>query len=640
MPFLPQFTSLDNSPLVAVRAESPTAPAEIVSSWVLEPDGRGTFAILRSCIITLALCVYTAIHLNIPAATDKKRAIYLRKAKWVAIAMFAPELVVYVAWCQRKNVFMLHGKVLDGLKKHEARKQTTTRRKHPWTIKHSWYGYMGGFVIDTTPKPSEDAIIEGSPRVALREHALHLLAIKGWLPDLPVGEIEDKSKADGLAKSLAAVQSAWMILQCIMRWSSGLYVTSLELNTLAHAICALVIFILWWDKPLDIQHPTVLTGDWTRPLAAYLWVAAYDKKPEGRLMTKWLFANQPKEVTECESEERTFFWVEPGTLPSDDSREPDMACDMTRDQRLDRQPQATQSLSTYRVQIDRVRIFNWETGVYSSRTFQHSASSGGLETLAFSPRELVVLPHTTVGIFPGESQDQSVCQIERSFLVRWKVVWDWVRSSQHDELRHDGFLQFELNQGYPPLWSRNEIAARVQWARIKERYYISKLICAWVPNWYDGIDELDKLEFSSSLVFIACAVVYGAIHAAAWNQHFHFNIERLLWKVSCIYIPSAGIAVLPLIYVWYLMSRASHKTKLEKETGVDKLLLKLLSYLYDNLKGKPDLLFQLLRILIWPLMLAYLLGRIYLVVEAFISLRSVPQSAYQTPDWTEYLPHL
>lgn len=30
-------------------------------------DTRGTWSLLYSCIFTLALCVYSAIHLNIPA---------------------------------------------------------------------------------------------------------------------------------------------------------------------------------------------------------------------------------------------------------------------------------------------------------------------------------------------------------------------------------------------------------------------------------------------------------------------------------------------------------------------------------------------------------------------------------------------
>lgn len=37
----------------------------IVSGWIDDPDGRGTFTIVSSCVLTLSLCVYTAIHLNV-----------------------------------------------------------------------------------------------------------------------------------------------------------------------------------------------------------------------------------------------------------------------------------------------------------------------------------------------------------------------------------------------------------------------------------------------------------------------------------------------------------------------------------------------------------------------------------------------
>ena len=66
-----------------------------------EPDRRGTFSILRSCVLTLALCVYTALHLNIPPQSSGAWSVYLSKAQWVVIGMFAPELVVFTAWCQR-----------------------------------------------------------------------------------------------------------------------------------------------------------------------------------------------------------------------------------------------------------------------------------------------------------------------------------------------------------------------------------------------------------------------------------------------------------------------------------------------------------------------------------------------------------
>jgi hypothetical protein len=47
--------------------------------------------------------VYTALHVNIPPEKATKLQKAMTKAKWVLIGMFAPELVVFVAWCQRQQ---------------------------------------------------------------------------------------------------------------------------------------------------------------------------------------------------------------------------------------------------------------------------------------------------------------------------------------------------------------------------------------------------------------------------------------------------------------------------------------------------------------------------------------------------------
>lgn len=80
----------------------------VVNGWVSEPNNtRGTFSILSSCILTLTLCVYTAIHLNIPSSRDSELQKSMRTMKWVLLAIFAPELVVFVAWRQYISVTAL-----------------------------------------------------------------------------------------------------------------------------------------------------------------------------------------------------------------------------------------------------------------------------------------------------------------------------------------------------------------------------------------------------------------------------------------------------------------------------------------------------------------------------------------------------
>jgi hypothetical protein len=73
---------------------------QTIDHWIHEPEVRGTWGILSSCLFTLTLCVYTAIHLNVPRSEESFGARVLRKSKWVLVAIFAPEVVLYSAYVQ------------------------------------------------------------------------------------------------------------------------------------------------------------------------------------------------------------------------------------------------------------------------------------------------------------------------------------------------------------------------------------------------------------------------------------------------------------------------------------------------------------------------------------------------------------
>lgn len=72
-------------------------------------------------------------------------------------------------------------------------------------------------------------------------------------------EIRDKSKSDGVSKALVCVQACWFCAQCASRIAQGLPITLLELNTLGHSVCALLIYLIWWHKPADVEQPTTWT---------------------------------------------------------------------------------------------------------------------------------------------------------------------------------------------------------------------------------------------------------------------------------------------------------------------------------------------------------------------------------------------
>lgn len=140
---------------------------------------------------------------------------------------------------------------------------------------HGFYAAMGGFAFETSFTGEEpDVFGTGHPRLTITSRGIALLAKCGRLPIIQREDIVDKSKSDGIAKSVACLQAGWMIVQILGRVALDLPVTLLEINTLGHIICAFFIYVLWWHKPQTILEPTKLTGAWIKPLCAYMYMCS------------------------------------------------------------------------------------------------------------------------------------------------------------------------------------------------------------------------------------------------------------------------------------------------------------------------------------------------------------------------------
>lgn len=66
--------------------------------WQDEPDFRGTYTILTSCMSTLLLCVWSALHLDIPGQGESKLKRHMGKTGWLITGLLAPELLLWVAF--------------------------------------------------------------------------------------------------------------------------------------------------------------------------------------------------------------------------------------------------------------------------------------------------------------------------------------------------------------------------------------------------------------------------------------------------------------------------------------------------------------------------------------------------------------
>jgi hypothetical protein len=122
----------------------------------------------------------------------------------------------------------------------------------------------------------------------------------------------------------------------------------------------------------------------------------------------------------------------------------------------------------------------------------------------------------------------------------------------------------------------------------------------------------------SILLLYGLPIVYGSIHLAAWNSDFPTNNEEIMWKVAC-FIVVAGLPILAgtfLIKAYVLDIFSSRFTSIDPIGGF------------------------LVWGTIWIMIAVYICSRVFLSVESFVSVPSLPLGVFITIGWSDYIPHL
>jgi hypothetical protein len=215
----------------------------------------------------------------------------VRKMRWIAMGLFAPELVVYNARMQRRRVDQVTRQARES---QQLAKELGMPQAFEWTQYHSWYMVMGGFYFKTSDSSGGDSFplkmdndtdtydfIPDSPDLILTADSMDMLTSTSppLLPSIDAALIKDHSKADVVAKALAILQALYQLMSIISRLALKLPISQLEINTLGHVLCAFAMLILWLKKPKDIKVRTQIRDDWAKPLCAYLWMCSARSAP-------------------------------------------------------------------------------------------------------------------------------------------------------------------------------------------------------------------------------------------------------------------------------------------------------------------------------------------------------------------------
>ncbi len=216
-----------------------TTPApERREGWVSQPNGRGTFDIIWNSLITIFLCTWTSLHLNVPSLKETYWQRRSRKLRWMVQAVIGPEFIVAFATGQ----------------KAEARRSVAMWKaigREDWQMRHGFYALMGGFILQ--PRDSQPFPVNAKQLKYLVTNGY----IRRW-PFVTEKEVWDKSKQDGFQKTLTLLQTGWFVLQCLGRIIQHLPMSTLELMTFSFVFCTFASYYQWSNKPLDVESPTII----------------------------------------------------------------------------------------------------------------------------------------------------------------------------------------------------------------------------------------------------------------------------------------------------------------------------------------------------------------------------------------------
>ncbi|PMD28466.1 hypothetical protein NA56DRAFT_696236 [Hyaloscypha hepaticicola] len=153
------------------------------------------------------------------------------------------------------------------------------------------------------------------------------------------------------------------------------------------------------------------------------------------------------------------------------------------------------------------------------------------------------------------------------------------------------------------------------------------------------LDAESLLSWDILLLLLALILIptaYGGIHLSALHEMFPTTIERTLWKASCFtLIGFTGVIILLMGAIVGLSDFISESDNSWLE-GMREWMGPAVREYIQNLTSWLFIVFFLAATLL------YFAARIFVVVEAFISLRHVPIGVYQTPpsNFMGYIPHL
>jgi hypothetical protein len=389
----------------------------------------------------------------------------------------------------------------------------------------------------------------------------------------------------------------------------------LELHTFVHATCTIIVYIIWWKKPLGVKRQFLITSDRIRPLLAFMWMAS---RISARHQT----------VEDLEDTERTYTYSHAPEFEAihlgkfcEDGRVPSIGSSRS----VDAEP-ATVEVTP-------------ERGLEGTNFFVNGSSERWtVESETLSTEDGPPVERET-------RKDPAVFVLDVIDARRWRLAYEAIsKYALRKPIVDHGYITT-----YP----------------VAER--IDSVPSEWTED--DSASGLRTLFASLGLFLFASAV--GTIYALAWNNQFPSRTQRIMWHMSSLVVAcSAGVPLgifsalvlgyLPMLVLRQRRSKSNSIIQMTTEilqataTSDEKIQTPqparrsarfgssiLESSAWKVIKSVAKVLYNAaLHILTYSWSLAYILSRAYLVGESFRMVFYLPPGALRATPWEKYFPHI
>ncbi|KAK0124612.1 hypothetical protein ONS95_009561 [Cadophora gregata] len=453
---------------------------------------------------------------------------------------------------------------------------------------YAMFVVMGGIVVDI------EHLHNRLKRATLTTNGLLLLGQHGHFFYVEPDAIADKSKANLLAKGLVCVQVLWVARQTIERKVAGLPISLLEYHTLVHVVCALVMYVLWFQKPYDIQYPTMVATDNFPEALAFIVASSKWKGYSGFRFTSHGLDRRNLSIHLEEDPEFTWF----GTPTSSASISTSQASgtspllapqDQTSEDHWYQALQDDERLVQDKTNL--VIIPAQETSLNFSLSYGQALRSGlGPDRHAFCDKLEISYKDKMRLDLAGNFISTTIDALDKSQPLP-STTFNDPRASRQKRWRKTPLLS-TFRPGVIRAFGENLIAYRAEntagWTDLEQRI---------------GAGAARIVLFMALFLVLSA---YAVIHLVAGHTVFPTSIEAILWKNSC-YTLLGGIGLAALFYVGDV-------------TGFLDFIINVDFPNWLKRRTPYILFFGLLPVVV----LLYTSARMFIVVESFISLRHVP----------------